>query len=119
MSEREPGFGTRSVHDAQTPTPVNAPPFGPIYQSAGWTFTDLEQVDAVYERAVPGAIYGSDGNPNLLALEAVIASLEGAGNALATSAGMAAFAAAFLSLLRTGDRVVAAQALYGNTVRLL
>jgi cystathionine beta-lyase/cystathionine gamma-synthase len=119
MPDQEPHFGTRAADGVRLPPPVNAPARLPIYQSAGWTFQDLDEVDAIYERTVPGGIYGPDGNPNLLALEATIASLEDAPAAMATSAGMAALAAAFLSILRMGERVVAARELYGNTIRLL
>ena len=119
MPHPDDGFDTRSVHDARAPAPANAPARLPIYQSAGWTFANLSQVDAIYERRERGAIYGADGNPNLIALEAQIASLEGSEDALATSAGMAAFAAAFAVMLRSGDRVIASRDLYGNTLRLI
>jgi cystathionine beta-lyase/cystathionine gamma-synthase len=119
MPDHEPHFGTRAADGVRPPPPTNAPARLPIYQSAGWSFRDLDEVDAIYDRLVPGGIYGSDGNPNLLALEATLASLEDAPAALATSAGMAALAAAFLSILSAGERVVAARELYGNTIRLL
>ncbi|HZV78060.1 MAG TPA: aminotransferase class I/II-fold pyridoxal phosphate-dependent enzyme [Candidatus Binatus sp.] len=119
MPNQRDGFDTRSVHDATPSQPTNAPARTPIYQSAGWTFSSLAQVDEIYERRVAGAIYGSDGNPNLIALEAQIASLEEADAALATSAGMAAFTSAFAALLRSGDRIVAARESYGNTRRLI
>jgi len=119
MPDQEPQFATRAAHGVPPAPPANAPARLPIYQSAGWTFRDLDEVDAIYDRALAGGIYGSDGNPNLLALEGTIAALEGAPEAIATSGGMAALASAFLSILRTGDRVVAARELYGNTIRLL
>lgn len=119
MPHRSEGFDTRAVHAADAQMPANRPSRAPIYQSAGWVFDDLAQVDAIYEGRLRGAIYGSDGNPNLLALETLIASLEDAHAALATSAGMAAFTCVFMTLLRSGDRVVAARELYGNTIRLL
>jgi len=119
MTHEGDGFGTRSVHGAHAQMPANRPSRAPIYQSAGWVFRNLTEVDEIYEGRLAGAVYGSDGNPNLLALEALVASLEDADDALATSAGMSAFAAAFLTLLRSGDRVVAARELYGNTIRLL
>jgi cystathionine beta-lyase/cystathionine gamma-synthase len=119
MPDQQPEFGTRAVHGVRPPPPANAPARLPIYQSAGWSFRDLDEVDAIYGRTLPGGIYGSDGNPNLLALEGTIAALEDAPEAVATSGGMAALAAAFLSILRTGERVVAARELYGNTIRLL
>lgn len=119
MSEREPGFGTQDVHGASTDPPANRPVSLPVYHAAGWSFADLAQVDAIYEDAIAGAIYGPDGSPNLLALESLIARLEGAQTCIATPGGMAAFAAFFFSLLRPGDRIVAAQALYGNTTWFL
>ncbi|MBV8171936.1 MAG: aminotransferase class I/II-fold pyridoxal phosphate-dependent enzyme [Candidatus Eremiobacteraeota bacterium] len=119
MTDNRDGFDTRGVHDATAPQPANAPARAPIYQSAGWVFSDLAQVDAIYERRTPGAIYGSDGNPNLIALEAQVASLEEAPAALATSAGMAAFTSVFATMLRSGDRIVAARESYGNTRRLI
>jgi cystathionine gamma-synthase/methionine-gamma-lyase len=119
MSERVSGFGTQDVHGAHPPAPVNQPVSQPVYHAAGWSFADLAQVDAIYEGRVEGAIYGPDGSPNLLALESLIATLEGAQACIATPGGMAAFAAVFFSILRAGDRIVAAQALYGNTTWLL
>jgi len=119
MAEREPGLGTQDVHGARAVAPANQPVSLPVYHAAGWTFADLAQVDAIYEDRIAGAIYGPDGSPNLLALESLIARLEGAEACIVTPGGMAAFAALFFSLLRSGDRIVAAQALYGNTTWLL
>jgi len=112
-------FSTRAVHAGLAPEPANRPASLPIYQSAGWVFRDLDEVDAIYEGRTAGAIYGTDGVPNILALEALVAELEGAETALATSGGMAAFFATFMGLLGSGDRVVASRDLYGNTTRLL
>ena len=119
MPDPDPEFATRAARGTPPVPPANAPARLPIYQSAGWIFRDLDQIDAIYERAVAGGIYGSDGNPNLLALEGTIASLEGAPAAMSTSGGMSALGAACLALLRSGERVVAARELYGNTIRLL
>jgi len=115
----DPSFSTQSIHGQSVDDPENRPASLPIYQSAGWVFRDLDEVDAIYERRAPGAIYGTDGLPNILALEAVVAKLEATDAALATSGGMAAFLATFLATLSHGDRVVASRDLYGNTTRLL
>jgi len=114
-----PSFSTQSIHGQSAAEPANRPASLPIYQSAGWVFRNLDEVDAIYEGRSPGAIYGTDGLPNILALEAVIARLEGTDAALATSGGMAAFLATFLATLSQGERVVASRDLYGNTTRLL
>jgi cystathionine beta-lyase/cystathionine gamma-synthase len=119
VDKHETTLATQAVHAGDTPRPVNEPASLPIYQSAGWAFRDLDEVDAVYERRVPGAIYGTDGLPNTLALEALLASLEGAQSVVVTSGGMSALLATFLGVLREGDRILASRDLYGNSVRLI
>jgi cystathionine gamma-synthase/methionine-gamma-lyase len=101
-------------------SPQGNPPFTlPIYQSAGWVFRSLSEVDAVYEGRTPGTIYGGSGVPNHAALEAKLSSLHGTESAIVTAAGMSAFAAVLWQLTYAGARVVAAGDLYGNTSRLL
>jgi len=112
-------FATRTVLDARARAPINEPAVLPIFQSAGWAFRSLDEVDAVYEGREPGAVYGGSGVPNHEALEALVASLHGAETALATAAGMSAFTAALLQLASSGSRIVAAHDLYGNTTSLL
>jgi len=51
--------------------------------------------------------------------EARIASLEGAEDAFATASGMAAVSGALTSMLRAGDHVVAARALFGSCLYIL
>jgi cystathionine beta-lyase/cystathionine gamma-synthase len=112
-------FATQAVLDARAQTPANAPAALPIFTSAGWVFRSLDEVDAIYEGRLPGAVYGGSGVPNHEALESVVASLHGAQAALATTAGMSAFSVALLALARSGARVLAAHDLYGNTTTLL
>lgn len=99
--------------------PINLPASTPIYQSAGWVFRDLDEVDDIYENRVRGSVYGGSGSPNHWALEAALCELHDAPAALITAAGMSAFTAALLSLARVGTHVIAAHDLYGNTTRLL
>jgi cystathionine gamma-lyase len=69
-------------------------------------------------RPTAGLEYSRTGNPTRQALEKRLASLEGAKHALAFSSGMAAETTLILSLLKSGDHVVAENDLYGGTVRL-
>ncbi len=98
--------------------PVNRPASTPIYQSAGWVFRDLDEVDAVYEERLHGVVYGGSGTPDHWALEERLAALHQAPAALVTGAGMAAFTALVLSQGRAGMHIVAAHDGYGNTRRL-
>jgi cystathionine gamma-synthase len=117
MAERS--FASRAVADARARAMVNAPAVLPIYQAAGWVFSSLDEVDAVYEGRVPGTVYGGSGVPNHEALEALICSLHGTETAIVTTAGMSAMCAVLMHHTEAGARVVAARDLYGNTSRLL
>ena len=112
-------FASRVLSAAQAQPPSNAPAVLPIYQSAGWVFKNLDQVDAIYEGRAAGAIYGGSGVPNHEALEALICSLHAAGATVVTTAGMSAFTLVLLHLLGSDSRIVAARDLYGNTTRIL
>jgi cystathionine gamma-synthase len=98
---------------------MTTPAVLPIYQSGGWIFRSLDEVDAVYEGRAPGTIYGGSGVPNHHELEARLCELHGTSGAIVTASGMAAFSAVLCGLARTGTRIVAAADLYGNTSRLL
>jgi cystathionine beta-lyase/cystathionine gamma-synthase len=112
-------FATRAVLDARAQNPMNSPASLPIYASAGWVFRSLDEVDAIYEKRIPGTVYGGSGVPNHEALEAVVASLHLAEAALATTAGMSGFSLALLAIAHSESRLVAANDLYGNTTTLL
>ncbi|MBO1435702.1 PLP-dependent aspartate aminotransferase family protein [Meiothermus sp. CFH 77666] len=112
-------LSTLVVHGATAETPANQPVSLPIYQSASWTFGDLDEVDAVYAGDKPGCIYGRNGTPNHRALENLFAKLHHTEAAVACASGMSALSAAFLGLLGQGSKVVASQDLYGSTLNAL
>lgn len=109
-----------TLHPRRAPVPVNPPVSHPIYQTAAWQFADLKQMDAIFGDAVAhGAKYGTIGMPNNLTLEAAISDLEGMEAAVAGNTGMAVIAAALLTELRPGDRVVVSREGFGWTLGLL
>jgi methionine-gamma-lyase len=63
--------------------------------------------------------YTRDGNPTTRRAESIIAALEGAEAALLTSSGMGAISTTALSLLRSGDHVIAQKTHYMGTAQLL
>lgn len=103
-------FSTRAIHDGQDADPATGATIVPIYQTS--TFTQASPGEH------KGFEYSRSGNPTRTALETCLASLEGAAHGLAFASGLAA-ETAVLSLLAQGDHVVAAEDLYGGTVRLL
>lgn len=103
-------FSTRAIHAGQAADTATGATIVPIYQTSTFTQTS-PGVHLGYE-------YSRSGNPTRTALEVALASLEGAAHGLAFASGLAA-ETAVLSLLRPGDHVVAAEDLYGGTIRLL
>jgi cystathionine beta-lyase/cystathionine gamma-synthase len=104
-----PGFATRAIHAGQAHDPATGATIPPLHLTSTFTQRAIG-ADKPFE-------YSRTGNPTRAALEACLASLDGAAPALAFSSGSAA-TAAVLSLLRPGDHVVAADDLYGGTYRL-
>ena len=89
----------------------------PIHQGAAYAFDDAALANAAYANGDP--LYARDGLPNVRSLERAVADLEGADAALAVSSGMAAITLAFMTLLRSGDQVVAPACGYCDTSHLL
>ncbi len=93
----------------QVPTAV------PIYQTATFAAGDAEELAAVLTGEQPGYAYSRIDNPTVVALGDAVAELHGAEAGIALATGMAAIHAAFLSLLRAGDRLLIGQVGYGTT----
>jgi cystathionine gamma-synthase len=103
-------FETRAIHAGQEPDPATGAVAVPIYQTSLFVQDDVER-----DR---GWFYSRTGNPTRAALEACIASLEGAAHGFCYGSGVAA-EDAVLRLLRPGDHLVVSRDLYGGTYRLL
>jgi len=104
------GFETRAVHAGQEPDPTTGAVVTPITLST--TFAQ----DGVGGHK--GYEYSRSGNPTRAALEAQVASLEGARHGLAFASGLAA-EDNVLRLLSAGDRVLLGNDAYGGTFRLI
>jgi O-succinylhomoserine sulfhydrylase len=85
-----------------------------LYLTSGFVYDSAEQAEATFSGDIQHYQYSRFGNPTVTMLEERLALLEGAEACRATATGMAAVHSAMLSHLRTGDRVVAARALFGS-----
>jgi cystathionine gamma-lyase len=103
------GFATRAIWSGQEACPSTGATIVPVYQTATFTLSDVG--------VTKGFDYSRTANPTRLALERQIAALEGGAFASAFGSGMAAVAGA-VSLLRSGDHIVASRDIYGGTHRL-
>ena len=91
----------------------------PIYQTSSYVFNNADHAANLFSLAEPGYIYTRLNNPTNDVLEQRLAAVEGGLGAVVTSSGAAAIATTFLTLLRSGDHIVASQSLYGGTFNLL
>ncbi len=85
-----------------------------LFLTQGFVYDTAEAAEARFKGTEPGFIYARFGNPTVAMFEQRMALLEGAEAARATASGMAAVTAALMGLLRAGDHVVAARALFGS-----
>ena len=119
-------FETRQIHIGGEPDPTTGARAVPIYQTTSYEFRDSAHAQNLFALAEIGNIYTRIMNPTTGALEARLASLEGAvttavglPGALVVSSGQAAETLAILTLAEAGDHIVASPSLYGGTYNLL
>ncbi len=119
MAERRFHPETLAIHAGQIPDAATGARALPIYQTTSFVFDSAEHAAALFNAQTFGNIYSRLSNPTVAALEERVAALEGGRAAVATASGMAAESLALMTLLRSGDHIVAAAALYGGTVTML
>jgi cystathionine gamma-synthase/cystathionine gamma-lyase len=102
-------FATRAIHAGQEPDPTTGAINIPIYQTSTYVQEEIGKHKG-YE-------YARTGNPTRTALEACLASLEGAKYGLCFGSGLGA-SMNVMHLLSSGDHVVCGDDVYGGTFRL-
>ncbi len=85
-----------------------------LFLTQGYVYPSAEECEARFSGKKPGYVYSRYSNPTLSMFEQRMAALEGAEAARATATGMAAVTTALMGLVKTGDHVVAAKALFGS-----
>src|SRR5207247_9138862 len=103
-------FATRTVHAGQVPEPLAGAVMTPIYQTSTFVQQELGKHKG-YE-------YARTSNPTRTALERNLAALERGRFGFAFASGMAAINAV-MTLLKSGDHVLAGRNLSGGSLRLL
>lgn len=102
------GFSTKAIHVGQEPEAVTGAVTVPVFQTSTYAQKELgESVQFDYARTI---------NPTRLALEKNLAALENGEFGYCFSSGMSAIAAA-MSLVKSGDHVIAAGDMYGGSYR--
>jgi len=108
------GFDTQAIHAGEEPDLTGRPSGDvvvPIHLASTFARRDVDLPTGGYE-------YSRSGNPTRFALEQKLAAIENARYGLAFSSGLAAETTLCMSMLKSGDHVVAFDDLYGGTRRL-
>ena len=119
MADRRFGLETLCVHAGQIPDAVTGARAVPIHQSTSFVFDSADHAASLFNLQTFGNVYSRLSNPTVAVLEERVAALEGGRAAIASASGMAAEAMALMTILQSGDQVVAAGALYGGNVTML
>ena len=117
MTNQQPA--TIAVHVTAPDLPHSRSLSVPIYQASNFAFDDPDALADALERPDGEFVYSRYANPTIRALENTVATLEGGVAAVATASGMGAINSVLLSLVRSGDHVIAQRCLYGGTFATL
>lgn len=105
-------FATQAIHAGEPRPRIEGAVAMPIFQTSTYVMDgEVGYHDIRYLRL--------NNSPNHLALHAKLAALEGGQSALVSASGMSAISTALLSVLRSGDHLLAQNGLYGGTHTLL
>ena len=91
-----------------------------IFLTQGFVYPDAESAEQRFVKAGEDEfVYARYGNPTTRMFEERIAAIEGTEDAFATASGMAAVSGALMAMLKAGDHVVSARALFGSCLYVL
>jgi len=85
-----------------------------MYLTSGFVYSSAAEAEAAFKGDIDRYIYGRYGNPTVSVFEERLRLIEGAAVCRATASGMSAVFAALASFLKSGDKLVAARALFGS-----
>jgi cystathionine beta-lyase/cystathionine gamma-synthase len=108
MSKIYKHLETKLIHAGEPDPLINGAVSMPVFQSSTFEYTGANSYhDLKYIRL--------NNTPNHIALHQKLAALENAEAALVTASGMAAISTTLLSILSSGDHLLAQECLYGGT----
>ncbi|MBX2823493.1 MAG: O-succinylhomoserine sulfhydrylase [Gammaproteobacteria bacterium] len=90
----------------------------PVFATSSFVFGSAAEAARRFKGDEEGFIYSRFSNPTVAAFEARLAALEGGESCIGTASGMSAILATVLTLLSSGDHLVASRSMFGSTVNL-
>ena len=112
-------LATKALHAGHDVKQTQGTRAVPIYQSTSYVFNDSDHAANLFSLSESGYIYTRLNNPTNDVLEQRLAAVEGGVAAVATASGTSAIATTFMTLLKSGDHIVASNSLYGGTYNML
>ncbi len=106
---------TLAVHGGEPDTHPHDALTAPIVQTATYTFESTAELRDFFEGRKDREEYGRYGNPSVKLVEAKVAALEAADDAVAFASGMAAVTTSILALTKAGSHVVLFSDCYRRT----
>jgi O-acetylhomoserine (thiol)-lyase len=110
---------TQALHAGHDTTQTLGTRAVPIYQTSSYVFDNTDHAANLFSLAELGFIYTRLNNPTNDILQKRLAAVEGGIGAVVFASGSAAISTGLLTLLKTGDHIVASSSLYGGTFNLL
>ncbi|MGY5875611.1 MAG: aminotransferase class I/II-fold pyridoxal phosphate-dependent enzyme [Candidatus Thorarchaeota archaeon] len=116
MNKKERSLATRCVQGSKVQSA--GPAVEPIFQTSTFVFENQQQMlDAVTGKSGKD-VYTRWSNPTTRNVEEKISSLESTESTLALASGMAAISSAMFGLVKSGDRILSSDSIYGGTLHL-
>ena len=112
-------FATNALHAGHNVKENGGTRAVPIYQTTSYVFNDSDHAANLFSLKELGFIYTRLNNPTNQILQERLATLEGGIGAVVFASGTAAISTGLLTLLKSGDHIVASSSLYGGTYNLL
>lgn len=100
------GFSTLSVHAGEARQKNADSITDPICCTSTYTFTNTQSIIDFIEQKQPREEYGRYGNPNEKVVEAKLAALDNAEDAIVYASGMAAIVGLLMTKLSAGDEII-------------
>lgn len=112
-------FSTKALHSGHNVQGTAGSRAVPIYQTTSYVFENSDHAAGAFNLSIPAFIYTRLNNPTNDVLEQRLAALEGGIGAVVTASGASAVSTTLLTLLKSGDHILASNSLYGGTYNLL
>ncbi|HBW84899.1 MAG: hypothetical protein CMD92_00845 [Gammaproteobacteria bacterium] len=109
------GFFTTNLHSDRQDSPEHGVLHKAIHPSVAYGYEDARHLAEVFQGKREGYNYGRQLNPTVTALQNRITKMERGTASVAFATGMAAITSTMLSLLKSGDHLIASVFLFGNT----